>query len=320
MVSPARRRDAVAYLCRRHQVSERRACRVVGQHRSTQRYELVPSDFEARLVKEMNAIAERHPRFGYRMVHSMLVEAGWAVNRKRIERLWRLEGHRVPPARKKRWGNDATGVDANAAWNLPALAPNHVWSYDFVATRTRDGGPLRILNVVDEFTRECVASHVARSIGTRAVRSVLEKLFDARAKPAIVRSDNGREFSSAELVAWLGDEGVTAAFVAKASPQQNCYVERFNGTMRDQLLNGEEFHSLTEARVVVGEWVEIYNTIRPHRALKMQTPARFAAEWADANPTPKARPRARLTSSVASRSSRNATRVARDNGTQKGGV
>jgi putative transposase len=127
MVSPARRRDAVAYLCRRHNVSERRACKVVGQHRSTQRYESVPSDFEARLVKEMNAIAAEHPRFGYRIVHSMLVDAGWAVNRKRIERLWRLEGHRVPPARKKRWGNDATGGDANAAWNRPAIAPDHVW-------------------------------------------------------------------------------------------------------------------------------------------------------------------------------------------------
>lgn len=278
-MSPARRRDAVVYLCRRHKVSERRACQLVGQYRSTQRYVLVPSDFEARLVKAMNALATEHPRFGYRIVHSMLVEAGWAVNRKRIERLWRLEGHKVPPVRKKRWGNDASGVDANSAWSLPALAPNHVWSYDFVSARTADGAPLRILNVVDEFTRECVGAFVARSIGAGEVRRFLERLFAKRSKPKIIRSDNGREFAADSLVGWLVEQGVTAAFVAKASPQQNCYVERFNGTMRDQLLNGELFHTVTEARVVIGEWVELYNTVRPHRALKMKTPAAFGAAW-----------------------------------------
>ena len=323
MVSPARRRDAVAYLCRRYEVSERRACKVVGQHRSTQRYASVPSDFEARLVKEMNAIAVEHPRFGYRIVHSMLVEAGWAVNRKRIERLWRLEGHRVPPARKKRWGNDATGGDANAAWNRPAIAPDHVWSYDFVAVRSHDGRPLRILNIVDEFTRECVASHVARNIGTRTVQAVLERLFETRGRPAMLRSDNGREFSSAELVEWLKEQKVIAAFVAKASPQQNCYVERFNGTMRDQLLNGEEFHSLTEARVVIAEWVEIYNTIRPHRALGMKPPARFAVEWAKANPRSKtSRPSGPPSSRPPgwSKTSRHGRTGARDDGSQKGGA
>jgi transposase InsO family protein len=284
MVSPARRRDAVKYLCRRHKVSERRACQLIGQHRSTQRYASVPTDYETRLVAEMHALATEHPRFGYRMVHALLVDRGWAVNRKRIERLWRLEGLKVPPARKKRWGNDATGVDANSAWALPALAPGHVWSYDFVAARTRDGGPLRILNVVDEFTRECVGVRVARNIGTREVRRFLERLFAERGRPEFIRSDNGREFSSAELVAWLTEQNVTAAFIAKASPQQNCYIERFNGTMRDQLLNGEEFDSVLEAKVVIEAWVVIYNTIRPHRALKMRTPERFAADWRAANP------------------------------------
>ena len=174
-------------------------------------------------------------------------------------------------------------------WALPSLAPGHVWSYDFVALRTVDGAPLRVLNVVDEFTRECVGVHVARSIGTREVRRFLEQLFARRGRPEIIRSDNGREFSSAELVAWLTDQGVSAAFIAKASPQQNCYVERFNGTMRDQLLNGEEFHSVLEARVVIGEWVELYNTVRPHRALKMRTPERFASEWHESNPQPRRR-------------------------------
>ena len=279
MVSPARRRDAVSYLCRRHKVSERRACQVVGQHRSTQRYAAVPSDFESQLVKAMNAFAATYPRYGYRRVHSLLVEDGWAINRKRVERLWRLEGHKVPPIRKKRWGNDASGISDNSAWNLPSIAPRHVWSYDFVAARTRDGGPLRILNVVDEFTRECVGVHVARNIGARDVQRFLEQLFKTRGRPTIVRSDNGREFSADLLVDWLTERGVTAAFIAKGSPQENCYVERFNGSMRDELLNGEEFHSVTEARVVIGQWVEIYNTIRPHRGLAMKTPAAFAASW-----------------------------------------
>ena len=286
MVSPARRRDAVKYLCRRHKVSERRACKVVGQHRSTQRYAAVPSDFETQLLKAMNAFAAAYPRYGYRRIHSLLVEDGWSVNRKRVERLWRLEGHRVPPIRKKRWGNDASGISDNSAWNLPSVAPNHVWSYDFVAARTRDGGPLRILNVVDEFTRECVGVHVARNIGARDVKRFLEQLFKTRGKPKIIRSDNGREFSADLLVDWLTQQKVTAAFVAKGSPQENCFVERFNGSMRDELLNGEEFHSVTEARVVITQWVEIYNTIRPHRGLRMKTPAAFAASWRPTNASP----------------------------------
>jgi transposase InsO family protein len=283
MVSPARRRDAVAYLRRRHQVSERRACQLVGQHRSTQRYTGVPGDFELRLVAEMNALADANPRYGYRMVHALLVENGWAINRKRIERLWRLEGHRVPPQRKKRWGNNASGVAANAAWNLPAVHPNHVWSYDFVTARTRDGKALRILNVVDEFTRECVGVHVARSIGAHDVRRFLTTLFAERTPPRYLRSDNGREFSADLVVEWLTSRNVTAAFVEKASPQQNCFVERFNGTMRNELLNGELFHTLTEARVVIEEWVQLYNHVRPHRGLRMKSPAKFAADHRDAS-------------------------------------
>jgi putative transposase len=204
-VSPTRRRDAVAFLVRRHHVSERRACRVVGAHRSTHRYVAVPGDLEQRLIKAMHQHAELHPRWGYRRVHALLVEEGWPVNVKRVHRLWVLEGLMVPKARKHR-GQKAIGGESNSAWALPAVRPNHVWSYDFVAARTADGAPLRILNIVDEFTREAVASHVARSIGARDITRVLGC--------------------------------VTAAFVAKASPQQNCYVERFNGSMRDEAAQG----------------------------------------------------------------------------------
>ena len=276
MVSPARRRDAVAFLVRRHKVSERRACRVVGQHRSTQRYVAVSGDFEARLIKAMHAHAEAHPRWGYRRIHALLLLDGWEVNLKRVHRLWRLEGLKVPPRRKTR-DKKGLGSDQNSAWALPAVRPNHIWSYDFVATRTVDGGPLRILNVVDEHTREAVGSHVARNIGAREVVHALERLFTARGKPAIIRSDNGREFTASTVTQWLSSQGVTAAFIEKGSPQQNCYVERFNGTMRDELLDGELFHTVLEARVVIGQWLETYNSSRPHRGLGMMTPAAFAA-------------------------------------------
>lgn len=276
MVSPIRRRDAVAFLVRRHHVSERRACKVIGQHRSTQRYVPVPGDFEKRLITSMRAHAEAHPRWGYRRIHALLVAEGWSVNVKRVHRLWVLEGLRVP-ARRKHRGQKAGGTDANSAWALPALRPNHVWSYDFVAARTIDGAPLRILNIVDEFTREAVASHVARSIGAREVIRVLEQVFATRGKPTIIRSDNGREFIAATVVNWLADHGVSAAFIAKASPQQNCYVERFNGSMRDELLDGELFHTVLEAQVVISEWIIGYNSSRPHRGLGMMTPAAFAA-------------------------------------------
>ena len=266
------------YLVRRYKVSQRRACRLVGQHRSTQRYVALPDDFEARLVKEMNRLAELHPRWGYRQIHGLLVDGGWMVNRKRIERLWRLEGHRVPPAKAKNSGKKAGGGAENAIWNLPALYPDHIWTFDFMTDRTVDGVPFRILNIVDEYTRRCVESHVARSIGARSVQRVLEKAFATHGKPRYLRSDNGREFIAEVLGTWLGGQGVTSAFVEKGSPQQNAFIERFNGSMRRELLNGEEFHSVLEARVVIAGWVEEYNTIRRHRGLGGKTPARFTAE------------------------------------------
>lgn len=277
-MSPARRRDAVAHLVRRYKVSERRACRVVGQHRSTQRYAPIPDDFEARLVKEMNRLAELHPRWGYRQIHGLLVEAGWAVNRKRVERLWRLEGLRVPPSKSKSSGKKAGGGAENAIWNRPALYPDHIWTFDFMTDHTADGMPLRILNIVDEFTRRCVESYVARNIGARRVQQVLEKVFASHGKPTYIRSDNGREFIADELRQWLAGQGVTSAFIEKGSPQQNALGERFNGTMRRELLNAEEFDSVLEARVVIAGWVEEYNTVRPHRGLGGKTPAKFTAE------------------------------------------
>lgn len=276
-MSPARRRAAVGFLVKRRRVSERRACRVVGQHRSTQRYERVPAEYELRLVARMNELAAAHPRWGYRRVWAVLREEGWRVNRKRIERLWRLEGHRVPPRRAKASGKKALGAADKAIWSLPAQRPNHVWSYDFMGTRTRDGSPIRILNVVDEYTRVALGCRVARSIGSRDVISELKELFDRHGRPELLRSDNGREFIAETLTGWLAEQGVKTAFIEKGSPQQNAFVERFNGTMRDELLNGEEFDNLLEARVVITNWLVEYNTLRPHRGLGMLTPAAYAA-------------------------------------------
>ncbi|HLK13690.1 MAG TPA: IS3 family transposase, partial [Fimbriimonadaceae bacterium] len=149
-MSPARRRDAVRFLVGKRRVSERRACRLLGQHRSTQRYEPEPPELELRLVRRMNELAEVHPRYGYRRIWALLRNEGYRVNRKRVERLWRLEGHRVPPRRRQASGKKAQGTADNASWNRPATRPNDIWSYDFMSSMTRDGRPLRILNVVDE--------------------------------------------------------------------------------------------------------------------------------------------------------------------------
>lgn len=275
-MSPARRHAAVAFLRRRHGVSERRACRLVGQHRSTQRYEAVPSDFETLLIKAMRAHSEAHPTWGYRRIHALLVSDGWDVNVKRIHRLWLLEDLKLPT--KKASGQKAFGSDANAAWNRPAVHIGHVWSYDFVSVRTVDGGPLRVLNVVDEHTREALAAHVARNIGARDVVKVLATLFASHGAPKIIRSDNGREFIADIVKEFLAEHDVAHAPIAKGRPQQNCYVESFNASMRRELLNGELLHSVREARVVIGRWIEEYNNDRPHRGLGMRTPAAVARE------------------------------------------
>lgn len=280
-MSPARRRAAVVHLVKKFKVSERRACKVVGQHRSSQRYRPVPTDFEQRLVETMRKVADRHPRFGYRRVHAMLVADGWDVNVKRVERLWRREGLRVPAPRSKASGQKALGTDVHALWNLPSTRQGHVWSYDFMSLRTVNGTGLRILNVVDEFTRVCVGSHIAYSIGATEVRRAMELIFERYGRPQMIRSDNGREFIATTLKTWLNEQGVQPIFVAKASPQQNGYIERFNGSMRDELLNREVFHSLTEARVVIADWVWHYNHERPHSGLEMKTPAAYAAYVAD---------------------------------------
>ena len=167
------------------------------------------------------------------------------------------------------------GSRQNASWNLAASRPNQIWSYDFLSDRTTDGRQIRILNVVDEHTRLCIGSRVARNFGAEDVRATLEELFEQSGRPQVLRSDNGREFTAELLADWLRDQGVGQAFIDRGAPQQNPYVERFNGTMRNEILNGELFHSVLEAKVVVAEFVELYNEVRPHRGLGMKTPRAF---------------------------------------------
>lgn len=274
MVSPVRRRAAVAYLMHRFRVSERRACRVVGQHRSTQRYLVVPPDFERRLVERMNELAEKFPRYGYRRVWALLRGEGFEVNHKRVRRLWVLEGHRVPPV-KRSSSQKARGSRAGAAWNLPSSAPNDVWAIDFIEAKTARGGTIRILNIVDEYTRRGLGSLVARSIGARGVEAHLEQLFSKHGRPNRLRSDNGREFIAATLAVWLAGQGVEAVFIDYGSPWQNPFVERFHRSLRDELLNGESFDSVLEARVLLDAWLDEYNNVRPHRSLGLRTPQAF---------------------------------------------
>ena len=267
----------MAYLVRRHKVSQRWACRVVGQHRSTQRYHAIVPDEELRLVAAMNKLAAKHPRWGYRRITMLLRDDGWPVNRKRVERLWRLEGHRVPLRRMKASGQKALGGEGNSIWMRPAAAANHIWAYDLMSTRTRRGRLIRILNVVDEYTRVALGSLVDSSIGATHVVAFLERLFEQHGTPCGIRSDNGREFIATTVISWLQERGVEPIFVEKASPQQNSFIERFNGTMRDEVLHGEEFDSVLEARVVITAWLDVYNRERPHRGLGMMAPLAFAA-------------------------------------------
>jgi putative transposase len=250
-------------------VSERRVCRVLRQPRSTQRYrKSIPED-EERLITRMVALASEYGRYGYRRITAMLRQEGWHVNHKRIERLWRREGLKVPakqPKRGRLWLNDGSIV------RLKPEFPKHVWSYDFMEDRTHNGVRFRILNVIDEYTRECLAVRVARSLTHQDVLEVLTELFSNRGVPVHIRSDNGSEFTAKRVRAWLKKLDVKPLFIEPGSPWENGYVESFNGKMRDELLAREIFYSLKEAQVMIEMWRQHYNTIRPHSSLGYQPP------------------------------------------------
>ena len=251
-------------------VSERRACRVLGQPRSTQRREPYLPDDEPRLVKRMIELATQYGRYGYRTIWGMLLLEGWKVNHKRIERLWRREGLKVPkkqPKRRRLWLNDGSCVRLRPGYK------DHVWSYDFVQDRTSDGRSFRMLVIMDEYSRECLSIDVARRLNSEDVLERLSDLFIQRGTPNYIRSDNGAEFTAKKVRKWLERVDVKTLFIEPGSPWENGYVESFNGTLRDQLLNGEIFDTLLEAKVLIERWRREYNTIRPHSSLGYLPPA-----------------------------------------------
>jgi putative transposase len=269
-VSAARRRACVEHVAAKLDVSERFACKVLGQHRATQRKAPRAADDEAALTAAIIELARQYGRYGYRRITALLRAEGWRVNHKRVERIWRREGLRVPtrqPKRGRLWLNDGSCV------RLRPERANHVWAYDFVEDRTRDGRKIRMLNVVDEFTREALAIRVGRKLGSADVIDVLADLFIARGTPAHIRSDNGPEFVATAVKGWIEGAGARTAFIEKGSPWENGYVESFNGKLRDELLNAEVFNTLAEARVLIEQWRVHYNTVRPHSSLGYRPPA-----------------------------------------------
>ena len=274
MVSPTRRREAVAYLRDRHRVSERRACEVVGQPRSTQAYLPRKKDDEAMIVKTMHALVKRHPRYGYRRIHALLVREGFGLNVKRVHRLWKRERFKVPQkqVKKRRLGTPENGI-----LRYEATHANHVWAWDFIHDRDERGRPLKWLSIVDEFTRECLALEVGRSFKSGDVLDVLRELFIIRGTPGSIRSDNGPEMIAHAIRRFLGQAQVHTLYIAPGSPWQNGYAESFHGRLRDELLDAELFADLAEAKALAASWKNDYNHRRPHSSLGYRTPAEFAA-------------------------------------------
>jgi len=251
-------------------LSERRACRVIGQPRSTQRYRDNPKTDEQALRGDIIRLASKYGRYGYRRVTALLHNSGWMVNHKRVERIWRQEGLKVPkkqPKRGRLWLNDGSCV------RLRPTHRNHVWSYDFVMDRTQDGKPIKILTLIDEYSRHCLALEVDRSIKSDDVLHSLSNQFLIYGIPENIRSDNGPEFTAKAVRRWLERIGVRTAFIEPGSPWENGYNESFNGKLRDELLNREIFYNIKEAKVLIENWRKEYNTVRPHSSLDYKSPA-----------------------------------------------
>ena len=271
--------------------AERRVCRVLGQPRSTQRYTAIPKDGDEHLVRRMHELVRAHPRRGYRMMWGMLRLEGWRVNRKRVYRLWKQEGFRVPGKQHKR---RRLGQSEHGILRRRAEHKDHVWCVDFIHDRDERDRPLKWLSVVDEFTRECVALEVARSMTARDVAEVLIGLFTTRGVPRHIRSDNGPEFIAATIRRLADLTGVEALYVAPGAPWENGYAESFHGRLRDELLNAEAFEGVHDARSLASAWRREYNQNRPHSSLGYVPPATFAGTLVGppvgAAPLPPARP------------------------------
>jgi putative transposase len=265
----------VKHLQKNFRVSERRACRVVDQPRSSQRYLSTKADKDAALTQMIVALSAQNPRYGYRRVWALLRREGWEVNKKRVHRLWKEADLKVPAGRRRkrqRLGSSENGVARRRAEYL-----GHLWSYDFAMDATEDGRRLKMMPVVDEYSRECLALEVERSITSEEVVKTLDRLFAERGAPRFIRSDNGPEFIAQAVKRWLAASGVETLYIEPGAPWENAYSETFISRMRDELLDREEFANLKEAKVLAEDYRDHYNHHRPHGALGYLTPVEFAA-------------------------------------------
>lgn len=275
-MSPERRRRAVVVLQQRFGASQRRACRLVGQPRSAQRQPArPPADGEERLRARLRQISAAHPRWGWRKAHTIAAREGLVVNRKRTRRLWIAEGLKRPVrvVKKQRIG-------PGRHQRMRADRPDQMWALDFQVDVTVDGRQIRFLNVVDEFTREALATRAARSFTADATVAVLDELVEALGRrPEHIRMDNGPELTAHALVDWCRYSGVDPAYIDPGSPWQNGICESFNGRFRDEFLACEQFHTLLEVQVLAEDWRTEYNTYRPHGSLHWLTPQAFHEQW-----------------------------------------
>lgn len=254
-------------------VTERRACAALGQSRRLQRRKKIRPDDEEALTSDIIRLASQYGRYGYKRIAALLRVDGWQVNHKRVERIWRQEGLKVPAKHKKKarlYLNDGSCIRLRPCW------PNHVWAYDFVADQLKDGTKIRTLTVIDEYTRECLSLRTGYSLKADDVMDVLTDLFITRGIPDHIRSDNGSEFTAKSIKAWLPKLGVETLYIEPGSPWENGYNESFNGRLRDECLNGETFYTLKEAQVILEQWRHHYNHIRPHTSLGYKPPAPLA--------------------------------------------
>lgn len=263
----------MAHVRHRLPCSERRACHALNQGRSSQRYERRPRGANEALITELHRLSREHPRYGYRRMTWLLQGEGWKVNRKRVQRLWRQEGLKVPRKVRKR---RRLGGSENAAHRRRATRINEVWSYDFIFDRTADGKTLKWLPIVDEFSRENLALEVDRTKTSGDLIKTLSALVGHRGAPAFIRSDNGSEFIANKVREWIKQKGFQTLYIEPGCPWENPYSETFNSKLRDELLNVEEFGSVAEAKFLAKEYQNKYNTLRPHSALGGKTPNQFA--------------------------------------------
>ena len=276
-MTPAQQRAAADFITEKFEVSERRASAVLGRSRSTLRYRVKSRENEPPIRKGIRDLARKHPRYGYRRIHAMLLRKGWTINLKRVRRLWIDMGlKRTVRLKKVKKLGKKPGVGGNSCTARPAKFKNDVWTCDFIHDRTLEGGTLKWLTLVDEYTRECLVLHAARTITGGDVRRILAGVIGRRGRPRMIRSDNGSEFVCEAVAAWLPKVGTEPIPVAAGSPWQNGYIESFHSRLRDEFMERHEFETIADARAKGAMFRREYNRIRPHGSLDYKTPEEFS--------------------------------------------